>query len=217
MEAPSRPTNLPPSPSVTSRTPALTRVCVFCGAADGSRPEYKRAATVLGETLASRGITLVYGGGSMGLMGAVADGALSRGGTVVGVITTLLRSRELAHQGLSELHIVETMHERKMMMAERSEAFVVLPGGFGTLDEMFEITAWSQLGIHEKPIGLLDVNGYYDSLLRFLDHCEGEGFLRLSHREQYRSAGDPVSLIDLLDSAAQARKRTQRESEDTQS
>lgn len=171
---------------------------------------------MLGETLASRGITLVYGGGSMGLMGAVADGALSKGGTVVGVITTLLRSRELAHQGLTELHIVETMHERKMMMAERSEAFVVLPGGFGTLDEMFEITAWSQLGIHEKPIGLLDVNGYYDSLLRFLDHCEGEGFLRLSHREQYRSAADPVTLIDLLDAAAQRRRRTPRETEGTQ-
>lgn len=181
-----------------TNSPGFSHLCVFCGAADGNTPDYRLAAARLGEAIASLGITLVYGGGSMGLMGAVADGALSRKGRVIGIITRLLESREVAHRGLTELRVVETMHERKAMMAELAGGFIVLPGGFGTFDELFEIIAWAQLGLHEKPIGLVDVNGYYDLMLKFLDHCALEGFLRLSHRSQIYASDNPHRLIEVM-------------------
>lgn len=160
----------------------IKSIAVFCGASHGGRPDYAGQAFSLGQLLAQRGITLVYGGGRAGLMGAVADGALAGDGKVVGVITRLLEDRELGHTGITDLRVVETMHERKMMMAELADAFIALPGGLGTLDEMFEILAWAQLGIHAKPVGLLNTAGYYDSLMTFLDHVEQEKFLRLNHR-----------------------------------
>lgn len=160
----------------------IQAVTVFCGASHGGRPDYATEAFSLGRALAHRGMTLVYGGGRAGLMGAVADGCLAGGGRVIGVITTLLKDRELGHTGITELRVVETMHERKMVMADLADAFVALPGGLGTLDEMFEILAWAQLGIHAKPVGLLNTAGYYDSLMTFLDHVENENFLRLHHR-----------------------------------
>jgi hypothetical protein len=182
----------------------LKSLCVFCGASDGNDPAYRAAALELGASIARRGLTLVYGGGSMGLMGAVANAALAEGGRVVGVITKLLHSREVAHKGLHELQVVETMHERKMRMADHAEGFVVLPGGFGTLDELFEIIAWAQLGIHHKPIGLVNTNAFYDRMLDFLDHCGGQGFLRLDHRRQLFASPDPDVLVDRMLVAARA-------------
>lgn len=180
----------------------LTRVAVFCGASNGARPDYPAAAWELGTALADRGITVIYGGGRAGLMGAVADAALSRGGQVVGVITRLLYGRELGHEGITDLHVVETMHERKMMMATLADAFITLPGGLGTFDELFEILAWAQLGIHAKPVGLLNVNGYYDGLMTFLDHVEKENFLRLHHRTDMLFEPSVVALLDRLQTCA---------------
>ena len=179
----------------------FTHLCVFCGASDGARPEYKRDTIALGHAIARRRITLVYGGGAMGLMGAVADAALAKDGKVVGVITELLHGREVAHTNLTELTVVKTMHERKRMMAAKAGGFIVLPGGFGTLDEMFEIIAWAQLGIHHLPIGLLNTCGFYDKLMEFLDHAGAQGFLRLSHREQIFADADPERLIDRMSAA----------------
>lgn len=175
----------PPSTAADAEGPrAIRRVCVFCGASHGSRPEYTTAAFDLGRTLAQRGMTLIYGGGRAGLMGAVADAALGAGGGVVGVITKLLEGRELGHTGITELHVVETMHERKMMMATMADAFIAMPGGLGTLDELFEILAWAQLGIHRKPVGLLNTAGFYDSLMTFIDHADSQGFVRMNHRTE---------------------------------
>lgn len=168
---------------MTSKPPrSLQRICVFCGASHGASAQYPGDAFRLGKALAHAGIGLVYGGGRAGLMGAVADACLGAGGHVTGVITKLLESKELGHTGIQELHVVETMHERKMMMATLSDAFIALPGGLGTLDELFEILAWVQLGIHSKPVGLMNTDGYYDSLMVFLDHVEKQKFLRLNHR-----------------------------------
>jgi hypothetical protein len=184
----------------------LARVCVFCGAAHGGRGDYAAAAFELGTALARGGLTLVYGGGRAGLMGAVADAAVGAGGEVIGVITRLLEGRELAHTGLSKLHVVETMHDRKMMMADLADAFIALPGGLGTLDELFEILAWAQLGIHAKPVGILNTAGYYDSLMAFLDHVERERFLRLNHRTEILfEPAVPRLLERLAGSAAAAR------------
>lgn len=180
----------------------LRAVTVFCGAAAGARAEYGAEARRLGAELARRGLTLVYGGGGVGLMGAVADGALAEGGRVVGVITRQLVDKELAHPDASEMIIVETMHERKMRMANLADAFVVLPGGLGTLDEMFEILAWSQLGLHRKPVGLLDVGGFYDGLMAFLDHAAREAFLRIPHRERIAISAEPGDLLRRLAEAA---------------
>jgi len=174
------------------------RVCVFCGASAGRGDVYARAAGDLGRTLAARGIGLVYGGGRVGLMGAVADGALEGGGRVYGVITRLLMDKELGHTGVAELIVAESMHERKARMAEMSDAFIALPGGLGTLDELFEILAWAQLGIHSKPVGLLNTAGYYDALMNFLDHVERESFLRLNHRTDVHFDGDAERLIEKL-------------------
>lgn len=153
-------------------------VAVFCASANGSRPEYAAAADELGRALAERGIGLIYGGGKTGLMGSVADGALAAGGYVVGVIPHVLVDLEVAHDGVSELHVTSTMHTRKALMAERADAFIVLPGGYGTLEEMYEVLAWQTLKIHSKPVVLLNVAGFYDKMLAFLDACDQEGMLR---------------------------------------
>jgi uncharacterized protein (TIGR00730 family) len=153
-------------------------VAVFCASANGARPQYAVAAEELGRTLAERGIGLIYGGGKTGLMGAVADGALAAGGYVVGVIPHVLVDLEVAHEGVSELHVTSTMHTRKALMAERADAFIVLPGGYGTFEEMFEVLAWQTLKIHSKPVVLLNVDGFYDTMLTFLDVCDREGMLR---------------------------------------
>jgi len=180
----------------------MKRVCVFCGANAGLRSEYRIAAQTLAGALARRGLGLVYGGGNVGLMGALADAMLEAGGKVIGVIPQALVAKEVAHRGVTELHIVDTMHQRKAMMNELSDAFIALPGGFGTLEEFFEILTWSQLGIHGKPSGLLNVSGYYDSLLVMLDHAVVERFLRPAHRELVISDADADSLLQRLASFA---------------
>lgn len=176
----------------------IRRICVFCGSRPGARPEYMNAAVSLGRALAERGIGLVYGGASVGTMGAIADAARGAGGEVIGVIPRGLVDRELAHEGLSELHIVDTMHERKARMAELADAFVALPGGTGTLDETFEIFTWAQLGLHAKPCALVNLAGYYDGLLTFLDHAVAEGFLEPEHRELVLVRDAPEPVLDAL-------------------
>jgi uncharacterized protein (TIGR00730 family) len=174
------------------------RVCVYCGSSEGKRPEYAEAARGLGALLARRGIGVVFGGGRVGLMGAVADGALAAGGEVIGVIPEKLRTRELAHMGLTELIVVDSMHARKTMMAYLSDAFIALPGGWGTLEETFEVITWAQLNYHLKPVGILNVNGYYDPLLRFVEHAVNEGFIRSVHRGLMVSADAPEVLLERL-------------------
>ncbi|MCA8967541.1 MAG: TIGR00730 family Rossman fold protein [Planctomycetes bacterium] len=156
----------------------MKRVCVFCGSSPGRRPAYVETARALGRLLAARGIGVVYGGASIGVMGAVADGALEAGGEVIGVIPERLAVREVSHDGLTAMHVVKTMHERKAMMADLSDAFVALPGGIGTFEELFEVWTWGQLGMHRKPCALLDVEDYYAPLRAFIAHSREEGFLR---------------------------------------
>ncbi len=177
----------------------VKRVLVFCGSSPGRLPEYASVATELGGLLASRGLEVVYGGASVGLMGAVADGALAAGGGVIGVIPNRLVQAEIAHAGLTELHTVGTMHERKALMAELSDAVIALPGGTGTLDELFELFTWSQLGLHRKPLGLLDVAGYWQPLLAFLEHAVNERFLRAEHLATLLVDGDAEALLDRLE------------------
>lgn len=153
-------------------------VAVYCASAEGARPQYRAVAEELGSALARRGIGLIYGGAKVGLMGAVADATLAAGGHVVGVIPHVLVDKEVAHNGITELHVTETMHTRKALMADRADAFLVLPGGYGTFEEMFEVLAWQTLKIHAKPVVLLNVEGFYDKMLAFLDHCDAEGMLR---------------------------------------
>lgn len=174
----------------------IRSICVYCGASHGANPAFTHAATALGRAIAARGLALVYGGGSVGLMGAVADATLASGGQAIGVITELLRDKELAHKRLTRLEVVTTMHARKLAMADLADAFVVLPGGYGTLDEMFEIIAWAQLGIHGKPIALLNTHRFFDPLMAFLDHANGEGFLRLNHREGLIVEEEPEALVE---------------------
>jgi uncharacterized protein (TIGR00730 family) len=176
----------------------VKRVLVFCGSSPGRIPEYADAAQELGRLLAQRGLETVYGGASVGLMGAVADGALAAGGRVIGVIPTRLVEIEVAHAGLTELRVVETMHERKALMAELSDAVIALPGGTGTLDELFELFTWSQLGLHRKPLGLLDVAGYWQPLLVFLHHAVNERFLRAEHLDTLLVEQYPAALLDRL-------------------
>ena len=173
-------------------------ICVFCGSRPGARPEYLACARRLGEVLASRGLRLVYGGSTVGLMGALADAALARGGEVVGVIPRSLVEREIAHLGLTELRVVGTMHERKALMAHLSDAFVALPGGFGTWDELFEIVTWAQLGLHHKPAGLLNVAGYFEPMLEMVRRAVAEGFIAPENEALLRSADEPELLVDLL-------------------
>jgi len=174
----------------------MKRICVFCGSSPGHDPRYLEAARDMGRVLAGRGLGLVYGGGSVGLMGAVADAALAAGGEVIGVIPQVLQIRELAHRGLTTLHVVGSMHERKALMAELSDGFVALPGGMGTLEELSEVLTWAQLGLHARPIGLLDVAGYYRPLAEFFDRAVGAGFLRPAHRALLLVGDQPGALLD---------------------
>src|SRR5438105_1694816 len=179
----------------------MRRLCVFCGSSAGSRPEYLDAARRFGGLLAGRGVGLVFGAGHIGLMGVLADAVLAGGGTAAGVIPQALVDKELAHRGLTELHVVGTMHQRKALMADLADAFLALPGGYGTADETFEILTWAQLGLHTKPVGLLNVCGFFDPLLAWADRCVSEGFLRPEHRDSLRVSHDPEELLDLLERA----------------
>lgn len=174
------------------------RICVFCGSNLGIHPVYRTAAGQLASLLVQRGIQLVYGGGNIGLMGVLADTVLAEGGTVIGVIPESLMAREVGHRGLTELRVVSSMHERKALMSDLSDAFVALPGGFGTFEEFCEIVTWSQLGIHHKPCGLLNVNGYYDALLRLFDHAVREGFLHPDNRALVLDDAEPKRLLDKM-------------------
>jgi len=176
----------------------LSAVGVYCGSSPGVDPAFGAAATSLGQRLAERGIRLVYGGGHVGLMGLLADGALGAGGEVHGVITRALEEKELAHRGLTSLEVVDTMHQRKAAMADLADGFIMLPGGFGTLDEFFEVVTWTQLGVHAKPCGLLDVNGFFDPLGALLDGAVRQRFIRAEHREMLITVSDPDTLLDLL-------------------
>jgi uncharacterized protein (TIGR00730 family) len=172
------------------------RVCVFCGSQDGKRPAYLAAAAELAGALAARGIGIVYGGASVGTMGRLADAGLEAGAEVIGVIPRSLQDRELAHPGLSSIHVVDTLLERKKLMAELSDAFISLPGGLGTLDELFEVLTWAVLGYHDKPMGLLNLDGYYDHLLGFLQHGVDQGFVRTGDRDRLIVAGAVPELLD---------------------
>ena len=176
----------------------MKRICVFCGSSPGNDPRYLEAARSMGRLLAGRGLGLVYGGGSVGLMGAVADAALAAGGEAIGVIPRVLQVRELAHRSLTTLHVVGSMHERKALMAELSDGFVALPGGMGTLEELSEVLTWAQLGIHARPVGLLDVAGYYRPLATFFDQAVTAGFLRPAHRRLLLVGEEPGPLLDDL-------------------
>jgi uncharacterized protein (TIGR00730 family) len=176
----------------------MQRLCVFCGSSSGQRPVYADHARALGRLLAERSLGLVYGGGHIGLMGVLADAVLAGGGEVVGVIPRTLVEKELAHSGLTALHVVETMHQRKALMADLADGFAALPGGFGTADELFEILTWAQLGLHSRPVGLLNVAGYFDPLLAWLDHTVREGFLHAEHRQLVLEASTPEALLERL-------------------
>lgn len=176
----------------------LRRICVFCGSSVGSRPVYVEAARELGRTLAERGLGIVFGGGKVGLMGVLADAALAAGGEAIGVIPEALVAREIAHNGLTELRVVRSMHERKTLMADLASAFIALPGGFGTFEEFFEAVTWTQLGIHSKPCGLLNADGYYDPLLRLLDRAVSDGFIREANRSLVLDAPDVSTLLEKL-------------------
>lgn len=176
----------------------LRRICVFCGSSPGAREDYVEMARALGHELARRGLGLVYGGASVGVMAAVADAVLARGGEVIGVMPEALIARELAHPALTELMVVGTMHQRKARMVELSDGFIALPGGYGTLDEMFEVLTWGQLGMHEKPIALLDVADYFEHLVRFIDHAVSERLVRAEHRELLIRGREPGEVLDAM-------------------
>lgn len=173
-------------------------LCVFCGSNHGAKDSYAQSAHLLGATLVRRGFGLVYGGGCVGLMGTLADAVLEKGGEVIGVIPQALAKKEVAHQGLTKMHVVATMHERKATMAELADGFIALPGGLGTFEELFEVFTWAQLGLHRKPLGILNVEGYFDPLLALIDHAGAEGFIRPEHRQLLVAAQKPDELLDLL-------------------
>ncbi len=178
--------------------PPFNSVCVFCGSRPGARPEFLAAARAFGTELAARGLSLVYGGASIGLMGAVADAVLAGGGRAVGVLPVGLERKEIAHRGLSELHVVDSMHARKAKMAELAGAFVALPGGFGTFDELFEILTWAQLGLHQKPVGLLDVEGFWEPLQALAQRAADEGFVAQAQARALVVEASPAALLDRL-------------------
>ena len=191
----------PREPLLEKMVPRTLRsVGVYCASSPGVDPDFAKAAKTLGSALARRGIRLVYGGGRVGLMGVLADAALAEGGTVHGVITRALKDKEVAHLGLTRLQVVTTMHERKARMAEASDAFVMLPGGFGTLDEFFEVLSWSQLGLHLKPCDILNVSGFFDPLLELFELATRQRFLRPEHRDMIVTDTDVESMIDRLGS-----------------
>jgi uncharacterized protein (TIGR00730 family) len=185
-----------------STSQAPFSICVYCGSRHGARTSYTLAAQQLGQAIGARGWQLVYGGGKVGLMGEVADATLAAGGRVVGVIPESLQKLEVGHRGLQELHVVPTMHIRKQMMAERAHAFIAMPGGIGTLEELYEVWTWRQLGYHDQPIGLLNVDGYYDALLRFMEHSVREGFLSAAQMDSVRVSSDPLALLDEMSALA---------------
>jgi uncharacterized protein (TIGR00730 family) len=174
----------------------LQNICVYCGSNTGRRPDYAKAAQDLARELVQRNLGLVYGGSSVGIMGVLADAVINAGGRVIGVLPEALMRKELAHKNLSELHVVGSMHERKTMMVEKADAFIALPGGVGTFEEIFETWTWAQLGFHRKPCGLLNVAGYYNHLSRFLDHAVEEAFMQPAHRAMLAVESDPGVLID---------------------
>lgn len=174
----------------------MKQLCIYCGSGSGRSPRYREAARELGHEIAARGLGLVYGGAGVGVMGAVADAVLERGGEVRGVIPRALASKEVAHQGLTELIVVASMHERKACMEALSDGFIALPGGWGTFEEIFEMLTWGQLGLHEKPCGLLNVEGYYDHLFAFLEHARAEHFVRAEHHHMLLMEQDPAALLD---------------------
>ena len=176
----------------------MKRICVFCGSNNGANPIFLETAESVGKFLASKNIELVYGGGRVGLMGKVADTVMANGGKVIGVIPQSLATKEIAHQGLTELHIVNSMHERKAMMAELSDGFIALPGGFGTFEEFCEIVTWAQLGIHQKPCGLLNINGFYDNLIALINFSTTENFIRAEHRQLVLVESAVEKLFDLM-------------------
>lgn len=188
---------------MTTTAPTL-RLCVYCGSRAGVRPAYAEAAARLGTSLGQRGGQLVYGGGHVGLMGVVADATLAAGGTAIGIIPDSLMRREVGHQGLTELHVVPNMHLRKQAMAERADAFVALPGGIGTLEELYEVWTWQHLGYHAKPLGLLNTEGYYDRLLAFMAHAEAEGFIDQHQQAALRVDTDVDTLLDAIEAACRA-------------
>ena len=177
----------------------LSSICIFTGSSHGRRETYATAATEIGQFLAERQINMVFGGGHVGLMGKAADGCLAAGGRVTGVIPRSMVERELAHEGLSELLIVGSMHERKAKMAELSDGFIALPGGIGTLEETFEVWTWAQLGYHQKPVGLLNIAGYYDPLISFFDRMVDEGFIRPEHKRMLHVAANPATLLAAME------------------
>ncbi len=173
-------------------------ICVYCGSSPGLLPEYMEAAFTFGGLMARRGLEVVYGGGNVGLMGALADGALAEGGIVTGVIPHALAEKEIAHRGITRLATVRTMHERKTLMAELSDAFVALPGGLGTLEEIFEVCTWTQLGFQRKPCGFLNIGGFFDPLVAMLDHMAAQRFIRPEHLDMLLVDGDPCRMLDRL-------------------
>ncbi|MFB6123362.1 MAG: TIGR00730 family Rossman fold protein [Haloferacaceae archaeon] len=177
----------------------MDRICVYCGSSPGRDPAYVEAATAVGEALVARDIGLVYGGGHVGMMGAVADAVVDGGGEAIGVIPESLADRERAHTGLTDLRVVGSMHERKRQMVDLSEGFAALPGGLGTAEEIFEVLTWAQLGFHDDPCGLLNVAGYYDDLTAYLDHATDEGFVRPEHRRIVHVESDPEALLDAFE------------------
>jgi uncharacterized protein (TIGR00730 family) len=176
----------------------VERICVFCGASPGARPEYRQATAELARILVADGIGVVYGGGGVGLMGALADAVIAEGGELTGVIPRALVDREIAHRDVMDMRVVGSMHERKALMAELSDAFIALPGGIGTLEELFEVYTWAQLGLHRKPCALLNVEGYYDGVAHFLTHAVTERFLRAEHRELLLVETDPGTLLQRI-------------------
>jgi len=180
----------------------ISSLCLFCGASPGTNPAYRAAAAEFGSVLAQREIRLIYGGGSVGLMGVAADACLAAGGQVTGVIPRMLMEKEVGHKGVTEMHVVQTMHERKALMTALSDGFVALPGGYGTLDELFESLTWLQLAYHIKPIGLYNVNGFFDGLISFLDHARDERFLRELHRDSLQVDVNLGALISKLEHAS---------------
>lgn len=177
---------------------AVCSVCVFCGSSSGNREEYRDSAIQLGHLIGQRGMQLVYGGARVGLMGTLADACMEAGGTTIGVMPQSLVDKEIAHTGLSDLRIVSSMHERKALMSELSDAFIAMPGGFGTLEEFFEVATWTQLGLQSKAYGLLNIAGYYNHLLAMADHAVETAFLRPQHREMLLSHAEPEGLLDLV-------------------
>ena len=177
---------------------AMRRICVFCGSSEGKNSTYKGAAIKLGQLLSAKGLTLVYGGGNIGLMGEIAQSVIESGGNAIGVIPQFLVEKELVYDKLTEIRIVETMHERKAIMADLADAFISMPGGFGTLEETVEVLTWAQLGLHEKPIGLLNIDGYYRHLNNFFDHMIAEGFLLGAYKDMLLVENDPNAMLDSL-------------------